>query len=187
MSTAPSGIENWDQVWSNIGPVVERIVKRSASRHAFAYYSEEDIAQEIRLIALNAYRSYKPELGALENYLAKSVVNRLSNLRRDRRYSLPRPCQQFRCELAQPNGGCELPDRNMCVNWRQYESAYARGVGILNPASLYDDYALNLPSDVDIQVFLNDFIEYAQRRGVVDIWGLPDSQLRLLVSGYLHG
>lgn len=69
-------------------PVIDRIVERCKAQ-PFAYFTEEDIRQEIHVICLTAIEHYKASKGPLENYLQRCVTNRLKNLRRDKYFRPP--------------------------------------------------------------------------------------------------
>ena len=70
-------------------PIIRKIAK-SNRRHKFAYFTGEDISQEVWRFALQALRHYRPRRGPLEHYLRVAVNNRLRNLKRDR-YFRPDP------------------------------------------------------------------------------------------------
>jgi DNA-directed RNA polymerase specialized sigma24 family protein len=70
-------------------PIIHQIAKHKR-RHKFAYFTREDISQEVWRIALQALRHYRPRRGPLENYLRVAVNNRLRKLKRER-YFRPDP------------------------------------------------------------------------------------------------
>ncbi len=77
-------------------PIIRQIA-RSKRGHQFAYFTGEDISQEVWRLALQALRHYRPRRGPLENYLRVAVNNRLRNLKRDR-YFRPDPANPQRTE-----------------------------------------------------------------------------------------
>jgi len=77
-------------------PIIRKIAK-SKRRHKFAYFTGEDISQEVWTFALQALEHYRPRRGPLENYLRVAVNNRLRNLKRDR-YFRPDPANPHRTD-----------------------------------------------------------------------------------------
>ena len=65
-------------------PTINKIAKSRKQKHKFAYFSPEDIYQEIWILCLDALSRYKPECGEIEHYLNSHVTNRLKNLKRDK-------------------------------------------------------------------------------------------------------
>jgi len=101
-------------------PIIHQIAKYKR-RHKFAYFTREDISQEVWKLALQALRHYRPSRGPLEHYLRVAVNNRLRNLKRDR-YFRPDPAnlqrtRQIRTRIglvnALPLGTRDVDDR--CV------------------------------------------------------------------------
>ena len=77
-------------------PIIHQIAKHKR-RHKFAYFTREDISQEVWKFALQALQYYRPRRGPLENYLRVAVNNRLRNLKRDR-YFRPDPANPHRTD-----------------------------------------------------------------------------------------
>lgn len=65
-------------------PIIHKIAKSRKQKHKFAYFSPEDISQEIWILCLDALSRYRPECGEIEHYLNSHVTNRLKNLKRDK-------------------------------------------------------------------------------------------------------
>jgi len=65
-------------------PIIARIAGIRSKNGAFAYYTNEDISQEVWSMCLDALDRYDRSVGPLENYLVKHVSNRLKNLKRDK-------------------------------------------------------------------------------------------------------
>jgi len=65
-------------------PIIEKLAKSRSLGSAFAYYTSDDVGQEIWCMCLDALDRYNPEIGPIENYLARHVSNRLRNLKRDK-------------------------------------------------------------------------------------------------------
>ncbi len=98
-------------------PVIDKIVERCRAQ-PFAYFTEDDIRQEIHVICLSAIEHYCPSKGPLENYLQRCVTNRLKNLRRDKYFRPPRNNLDVNGETrdrinlvnALPLGGGDVPE-----------------------------------------------------------------------------
>ncbi len=105
-------------------PIINQIVKHKR-RHKFAYFTREDISQEVWKLALQALRRYRPSRGPLEHYLRVAVNNRLRNLKRDRNFrpdpANPRRTRQIRTRIglvnALPLGTRDVDNR--CVLFRK--------------------------------------------------------------------
>lgn len=72
---------------TSLEPEVQEIIRKIAVERrggAFAYFTADDIEQEVWRICLDVLEGYEEERGPLENYLRRCVTNRLKNLRRDR-------------------------------------------------------------------------------------------------------
>jgi len=65
-------------------PIIQRIATIRRKNGAFAYYTGDDVSQEVWLMCLDAVERYDPSIGPLENYLVSHVSNRLKNLKRDK-------------------------------------------------------------------------------------------------------
>lgn len=103
-------------------PIIEKIAKSRSGCGAFAYYCKDDIRQEVWCMCLEAMARYNPEVGPIENYLARHVANRLKNLKRDK-YFRPGsdvPSSGFartRMNLvnALPLGGGDIADQGVLL------------------------------------------------------------------------
>jgi len=67
-------------------PIITKIAKLHRKSNIFAYYTEDDIEQEIWILCLDALKRYIKNRGNLEHYLNTHVSNRLKNLKRDKYY-----------------------------------------------------------------------------------------------------
>jgi DNA-directed RNA polymerase specialized sigma24 family protein len=87
--------------------IVEAIAESKKRSMSFAYFTGEDIAQEVWVICLKALERYNATKGPLENYLRRCVENRLKNLKRDR---------YFRPPAGNPDRHGKVRDRINIVN-----------------------------------------------------------------------
>lgn len=72
--------------YKDIEEIVEHLVRTKAYGYTFDCYTQDDIAQEIRIICLNALNKLDPERvkdGKLQNFFGRCVDNGLKNLKRD--------------------------------------------------------------------------------------------------------
>lgn len=73
--------------YEDIEEIVEYLVKVKSRSYAFDVYEEDDIAQEIRIICLNALSKFDPsKVGGIDkwkNFFGRCVDNGLKNLKRD--------------------------------------------------------------------------------------------------------
>lgn len=72
--------------YNDIEPIVEYLVRTKSRSYMFDAYSSDDIAQEIRIICLNAIPKVDLERvkeGKLQNFFGRCVDNGLKNLKRD--------------------------------------------------------------------------------------------------------
>jgi len=72
--------------YDDIEDIVEYLVKTKSYGYTFDCYTTDDIAQEIRIICLNALAKLDPEKvkdGKMQNFFGRCVDNGLKNLKRD--------------------------------------------------------------------------------------------------------
>ncbi len=104
------------------------------SHKTFGYLSQEDLRSEIWVICLNLIKNYDYSRGPLENYLRRSVKNRLINKFKDITKSVRRPCG--RCEFNDDNKNphCQKfgQDKYECDKWRNYELSVKSRNSLLN-------------------------------------------------------
>lgn len=65
-------------------PIIKYIADIRRKNGAFAYFTNDDISQEVWAMCLDALERYDASIGPLENYLVSHVSNRLKNLKRDK-------------------------------------------------------------------------------------------------------
>lgn len=73
--------------YEDIQPIVEYLIRAKASSYSFDVYGSDDIAQEIRIICMNALPKLDVERvkeGKLQNFFGRCVDNGLKNLKRDK-------------------------------------------------------------------------------------------------------
>jgi len=65
-------------------PIINKIARVKKKNDCFAYYTEDDIHQEVWILCLDALKRYKSTIAKLENFLNNHVTNRIKNLKRDK-------------------------------------------------------------------------------------------------------
>lgn len=165
--------------WAIIGPTVEKIIARSKRKYVFSYFTEDDIEQEIRQIALKAYQSYDKSLGPLENFLARSISNRIRvNLKRDNGFIVQIPCITYKCHFYNKKTKSCNWDHDKCIDWQKYTKTYSRKTAIANP-SLYPDEEMVVGSESDLKSQLEEMLILAQKRNLDCCGALRD----FIISG----
>lgn len=66
---------------------IQKISDKLAAKYTFGVYDEDDIKQEIFIIAAKALPNFDPEKASLENFLFVHISNRLKTLIRDNHYT----------------------------------------------------------------------------------------------------
>ena len=67
-------------------PIVRKIARAKRRNSSFAYFTPDDIEQEVWALALEALPRYRSSMGELEHFLSNHITNRLKNLKRDKYY-----------------------------------------------------------------------------------------------------
>lgn len=166
-----------DRNWQIIGPIVEKIIARSVHKHIFGHFEHDDIAQEMRLVALEAYKGYHKDRGPLENYLARSIRNRIAvNLKRDNGFIVQTPCISHKCYFYdKKNRDCRW-DKTKCLDWAEYEKVYESKCAI-NTATTYPTDNGITSSDSEIRSQLDEMLNLAAERGLA-CYGALESHLQ---------
>ena len=133
-------------------PIIHQIAKHKR-RHKFAYFTREDISQEVWKFALQALQHYRPRRGSLEHYLRVAVNNRLRNLKRDRYFrpdpANPRRTNQIKTRIgivnALPLGTREVDNR--CVLFAS-SAAAVDPPDALQAKELQEFIEVRLPADL---------------------------------------
>lgn len=96
--------------YTDIEEIVEYLVKTKAYGYTFDCWTQEDIAQEIRIICFNALNKLDPERvkdGKLQNFFGRCVDNGLKNLKRD---NYVRASTPYRKKFLQLDDGDKSPE-----------------------------------------------------------------------------
>jgi hypothetical protein len=140
--------------YNDIEPIVEYLVKVKSNHHTFDCWDVEDIAQEIRIICLNAMpefdQSKSVDEKGLLNYLGRSVDNRLQNLKRD---------NYVRYNQKYENSSITADDQDYS-KYKKYKENLQSKLNIKHPVNI--DGLLNSPgtSKGEDELIAQDFAEY---------------------------
>lgn len=111
------------------------------SNSRYAYMEKEDLASEIFLICMQALPHYKKRLGPLENFLRKTVKNRMANLFNQKMGALRRPCNS--CKYHDENSPSECSkfgdNRHECKKWNKYSLSMTSRNSLMTSAETLGD------------------------------------------------
>jgi RNA polymerase sigma factor (sigma-70 family) len=130
--------------------IIQRILNGLAYKYTCDIYDVDDIKQEGFLIAVKILESYDPSFGAMENFLRKSLSNRLKNFRRNKDARLHRACTN-----------CEKFNEN-CPNCIQRHQGQEVKKNLLNPI---DIYSIN---DNQATVYEGDLVDTLEMVELID-------------------
>ena len=112
-------------------------IAKEHSKKTFGYLDESDLESEIWIICMNAIQEYDKKLGPLENFLRKTVKNRLVNRFKDVMKTVVSPCP--RCPFYSPGNApsdCAKfgDDRHLCDRFHNYTLSVESRNSLLNVA-----------------------------------------------------
>ncbi len=114
-----------------------KLIQKISEQHSskpFGYLDKYDLMSEVTLICLTALPEYKKHLGPLENFLRKTVHNRMINRFKDLTKSVKKPCS--RCpyyDLESPSQCAKFGDnREQCDKFRTYTLSVNSRNSLLN-------------------------------------------------------
>ena len=150
--------------WTSIEAVAEKIVQRVSSKHIFSYFSKNDIEQEIRCIIIEAYNDYDISKGPLENFLARSVSNRLKNLKRNNNSYVQKPCAKYKCYFYDKINDLCLFNRDKCLDWKKFNSIIdaKHSVSVLSTYESEELMSNKCNSSIDMN--LMEILELSKKR-----------------------
>jgi len=125
--------------YQDIEPIVEYLVKTKSHTYAFGTFGADDIAQEIRIICLNALGKVDPDRvvdGKLQNFFGRCVDNGLKNLKRDNYVRATSPYKKKFEQLDENDDSEEA--REIRAKWERHQKNVKRKLAIRH-ASPIDD------------------------------------------------
>ncbi len=121
---------------SQVLDIIKSISNKLAKKFQFAYFTEEDIRQEIFYAAIKGLDKYD-NVRPLENFLCVHVKNRLINLKRDRFKRPGKPC--IKCPYFKPNCGSEcalFDDKDECELYNGWFSRNEAKKNVISPIDI---------------------------------------------------
>jgi len=128
-----------DITYDDIAKIVEYLVKTKARNYTFDCWTEDDIAQEIRIICFKALAHFdvgrvKPD--KWQNFFGRCVDNGLKNLKRDNYLRPSSPCKGD-CELFHGDSEDDnIPLGMVCKRWLRFKSNRDRKIKVLHPVPI---------------------------------------------------
>jgi hypothetical protein len=121
--------------------IIDEVVGKIAKNFTFGYFDEDDIAQEGRILALNAINSGAyDESRPLKNFLFVFLRNRFINLKRDKYYRATPPCNA--CPFFDKNLKCSLnactafEDKMECDKFNVWTTLNASKRNLIDPIDI---------------------------------------------------
>lgn len=113
--------------------IIERISK-DHSHKVFGYLTEDDLRNEIWVIALSKLKDYDYTQGKLENWMRRVVKNRLINRFKDMTKSVKCPCHKCPEYLKGKLPDCRMFGENKmeCDKWQNYSLSVESRNSLLN-------------------------------------------------------
>jgi hypothetical protein len=103
---------------------IEHAVRVLGGKFTIPGHDQDDVSQEIRLMALDAIPRYRPDVGPLINFLVVHCRLRLTNLLRDKWRRSDSPCHA--CKQGRP---CR-EDGQCCEPHRRWQARQDRKAGV---------------------------------------------------------
>jgi DNA-directed RNA polymerase specialized sigma24 family protein len=129
-----------DITYDDIEEIVEYLVKTKCRNYTFDCWTEEDIAQEIRIICLQKLVHFDPErAGAPEkwrNFFGRCVDNALKNLKRDNYLRAAPPCKDDCNLLHGEEAENSVEPGRICKRWLRFKKNLKRKIKVLHPVPI---------------------------------------------------
>lgn len=119
---------------------IDKTVQLLARSFAFAYYDEEDIAQEAREAAIKALDGYDPRR-PLANFLYTHIKFRLINLKRNVSHRTDAPCSS--CHGGTPCARAIEENGTTCQTYARWRSRNDRKAALAQPKGLLPSEAIH--------------------------------------------
>jgi hypothetical protein len=124
-----------DVKYDDISEIVEYLVRTKRHNYTFDCWSEDDIAQEIRIICFKALDHFdvsrvKPD--KWKNFFGRCVDNGLKNLKRDNYIRYSPPCKGD-CGLIHADERTQANIGIVCKRWMKFKDNLKRKIRVLHP------------------------------------------------------
>lgn len=145
------------QTKESVTEIIERVVNALAGRFTFGIHSEDDIKQELWVIALQALTEgrYDPSR-PLDKFLYIHLRNRISNFKRDHFHRSDPPCRLC-------NEGKFCTENGACKKFREWKRLNSSKANLQQPADIdriadEDGQVTGTPSKVCDDASMNDVL-----------------------------
>jgi len=115
--------------------LIQELMDRHSKHSTFAYFTKEDMAQEIFIICLEIYQKYDNKKGTLRPFMETSLRNRLRNFRRDMYFRPTPPCVlgKNKCPKFRPNKPIEdHACTKRCAKFKAHQEMIWSKMNIIN-------------------------------------------------------
>ena len=124
-----------DVKYDDITQIVEYLVKTKSRNYTFDCWTEDDIAQEIRIICFKALDHFdvgrvKPD--KWQNFFGRCVDNGLKNLKRDNYIRSSPPCKGD-CGFLHAEERTNANIGTVCKRWLRFRRNIQRKIRVLHP------------------------------------------------------
>lgn len=166
--------------YNDVEDIIEELVRVKAHKATFDCWDVDDIAQEIRIICLNALKKFDYKKAdtrqKIKNYLGTSVDNRLFNLRRDKHIRFAPPFSKRKVQ--------EL-DENPESDPENYEKLKAFRKTLEKKKIVKNTISISMFSD--LRDARNNFSEIEARDFISHIIENVNEDLRNSILSFLNG
>jgi hypothetical protein len=85
-------------IYENYQDQIEKVINTLAyASPSFSYFDSEDIKAEIRIICLEAIKTFNPKKATIETFLNRCIKTRMQNFKRDNFFRYENPCIDKKC------------------------------------------------------------------------------------------
>lgn len=149
--------------------VIEDIADRLCRKYAFGPFTSEDIRQQVALEAIEALARFRPERGALQNFLARHCRNRLLNMRR----CLLTRWEDLPCERCHA-GECCGKDGEFCEPYKRWRDRNRTKTNLLLTCDLAEvndesESRMRLASTVQADAEVTEIVQLLDERLPVEL------------------
>lgn len=130
--------ENRELRYEDITHIVEYLVRTKSRNYTFDCWTEDDIAQEIRIICFKALAHFdvsRVKEDKWQNFFGRCVDNGLKNLKRDN-YIRPTPACKGDCGLLHGEKEDEQLLGKVCKKYLRHQNNTRRKIKILHPVPI---------------------------------------------------
>lgn len=155
---------------SELSEETKKLIARIAEEHShsklFGYLDQEDLKSEIWVICIQALPKYDEDFGPMENFLRKTVKNRLVNRFKDITKSVRSPCP--RCKFFDPTNKentCTKygEEKYKCNKYKNYQLSIESRNSLLNASEEQFERSYN---DNAVDKMINEEMKAVIRKNI---------------------